>query len=117
MSNVTMNTSSFPQLTDAIQRNFMLAHNMELENVMTNSGIVREESIALNTGGTRIFAQTLISSPYSGQGSEGSPATQALVQYGYEKKLEVEKHDIALSISYEERNLAKDSSIIANLVD
>lgn len=115
MSTATINTSSLPQLTDLVTRGFLAAPTMPLDNVMLNSGIVRKETIGMNTGGVRRFAQTVVRTPYSGQGSEGAPATQAVFQYGYEKDLFIEKHDLAISITLEMRSLGKDTQIISEL--
>lgn len=117
MSTATINTSSLPQLTDLVNRSFLAAPELPLDNVMLNSGLVRKESIAMNTGGVRRFAQTVVSTPYSGMGSEGAPATQALIQYGYEKDLYVTKRDLAVSITLEMRTLGKDTQIIRDLTD
>ena len=116
MSTATINTSTYPQFTDLIQRSFVTAPTSQLDNVMMNSGIVRKETISANSGGVRRFAQTVISSPYTKQGTEGGPAGQLKPQYGYEKDLIVDKHDGGISITYEERNLGKNPDIINQLV-
>lgn len=117
MSNATINTSDLNQLVDLVNRSFIATQGNQMENAMMMSGVVRKEPVAQGTGLVRRFAENIARTSYSGQGVEGAPATQALFQYGYEKDLQIQQHDLAISITQLMRMGGKDAQIIKDLTD
>ena len=117
MSQANINTSSLPQLVDLVNRSFIASQGNQLDNVMLKSGLIRKETIPVGTGAVRRFAESIARTSYSGEGVEGAPATQAIFQYGYEKDLIVDKHELAISITRDMRVYGKDQDIIRQLTD
>jgi hypothetical protein len=117
MSAANINTSSLNQLVDLVNRSFLASQGNQLDNVMLNSGVVRKETIPQWTGLARRFAESIAITSYSWEGVEGSSATQAIFQYGYEKDLEIDQHDLAISITLKMRTGGKDQEIIRKLTD
>jgi hypothetical protein len=117
MSAANINTSSLNQLVDLVNRSFLASQGNQLDNVMLNSGIVRKETIAQGSGLVRRFAESVARTSYSGEGVEGAAATQAIFQYGYEKDLIIDQHDLAISITKMMRVGGKDQQIIRDLTD
>lgn len=95
----TINTGSLPQFTDLVKRSF-LDGLKSLNQNMRNSGLVNEESMPLNTGLFKRYAERLTRPEYGSYRAEGDAAAQALIQYGYEKDLGV--YTIALAVSITE---------------
>lgn len=117
MSAANINTSSLNQLVDLVNRSFGASQWSQLDNVMLNSGLVRKESIAMGSGLVRRFAESVARTSYSWEWVEWAPATQAIFQYGYEKDLTIEQHDLAISITKMMRVGWKDQQIIRDLTN
>lgn len=117
MSQANINTSSLNQLVDLVNRSFLASQGNQLDNVMLNSGIVRKESIATGSWLVRRFSESIARTSYAWEWVEGAPATQALFQYGYEKDLIIDQHDLSISITKMMRVGGKDQEIIRKLVD
>jgi hypothetical protein len=117
MSAANINTSSLNQLVDLVNRSFIASQGSQLDNVMMNSGVVRKETVAPGSGLVRRFAESVARTSYAGEGVEGAPATQAIFQYGYEKDLIIDQHDLAISITKMMRIGGKDQQIIRDLTD
>lgn len=117
MSAANINTSSLNQLVDLVNRSFLASQGNQLDNVMLNSGVVRKETVGAGSGLVRRFAESVARTSYTGEGAEGAPATQAIFQYGYEKDLVIEQHDLAISITKMMRIGGKDQQIIRDLTD
>lgn len=117
MSNATLNVTELNQQVDLVNRMYVAAKLDPLENVMLNSGIVRKEPVAKNSGLVRRFAEIIVADAYFGEGTSGAPATQAKYQVGYEKDLVIDQHDLALSIDRQLRLGAKNPEIIQKLTN
>lgn len=115
MSNATLNITELNQQIDLVNRTYNVSKMDPLVNVMVNSGIVRKESIAKNSGLVRRFSEIIVTTAYFGEGTSGAPATQAKYQVGYEKDLIVDQHDLAISIDRQLRLGAKNPEIIQKL--
>jgi len=115
MSNATLNINDLNQQVDLVNRSYTAAKMDPLQNVMRNSGLVRTETVAKNSGLVRRFAEIIVSTAYFGEGTSGSPATQAKFQTGYEKDLIIDQHDYAISIDRQLRLGAKNPEIIQKL--
>lgn len=92
------NTFAFPQLTDLIERKF----NKNLEDMpweLRNAPFVREDSMPYNTGVHTRYAEELDINQYASFRAEGDESTQARVQYGYEKDLEVQPFSLSLGVT------------------
>ena len=96
----TISTYTFPQLTDLVQRSFQ-DWLENLPQVMRNSGIVVEEGMGQNEGEHKRFAERIDIDQYAKERDEWDVATQALVQYGYEKDGSV--YTIAKEVSITKR--------------
>jgi len=83
-----------------------------LPQVMRNSGIVMEEAIPHNTGEFKRFAERLHRNQYAPTRDEGAVSTQATVQYGYEKDMQVYTTSLEVSITKRMRVAGKDRAII-----
>lgn len=117
MSNATININSLPQQVDLVQRAYVASKLDPLANVMLNSGIVRKEPVEKNSGLVRRFAEMIVTTAYFGEGTSGSPATQARFQTGYEKDLVIDQHDLAESIDRQMRLAGKNPEIIQRLTN
>jgi hypothetical protein len=115
MSNAVLNINELNGQIDLVNRVYNVSKLNPLENAMRNSGIVRTETIAPNSGLVRRFAEMIVATGYSGEGMSGSPATQAKYQSGYEKDLIVDQHDMSISIDRQLRLGAKNPEIIQKL--
>ena len=83
-----MSTYSLPQMTDLIVRSFQDALE-SLPQDMRNSGIVIDDTIPMNTGVFKRFAERIHRDQYASSRAEGDRAAQGKVQYGYEKDMQV----------------------------
>ena len=112
----TINTNSLPQFTDLVKRSF-LDGLKSLDQSMRNSGIVLEETMAQNTGLYKRYAERLTRNEYASFRAEGDAASQALIQYGYEKDLGVTTVALAVSITELMRVGGKDQDILDMVTD
>lgn len=115
MGNPSINTSDLGQLVDSVNRDFLVAKANPLVNVMLNSGLVNKIAMGTGNGLSRVLAQRVSRTMYFGSGTEGNPAENAIIQYGYEKPLYATKHDLAVGITYEMRKGGKNQEIISEL--
>ena len=111
----TLNIASLPQQIDLVNRVYNASKLDPLKNVMLNSGLVRKETIAGNSGLVRRFSEIIVSTAYFGEGASGAPAQQARFQIGYEKDLIIDQHDYAISIDRQLRLGGKNPEIIQKL--
>ena len=92
------NTFTLPQLTDLIDRKF----NENLENMqwqLRKAPFVREDSLPYNTGVYTRYAESIDMNQYASRRAEWDQAVQAVVQYGYEKDLQVEPFAQSLGVT------------------
>lgn len=83
-----LNTYSLPQMTDLIVRSFQDALE-SLPQDMRKSGIVIDDTIPMNTGVYKRFAERIHRDQYASSRDEWDRAKQGKVQYGYEKDMQV----------------------------
>lgn len=82
----TISSYSLPQFTDLVKRSFIDTVK-SLDQNMRNAPFVIEESMPMNTGLYKRYAERLTTNEYASFRAEGDVAQQAVVQYGYEKDL------------------------------
>lgn len=107
----TINANSLPQFTDLVKRSF-LDSLQSLEQTMRKAPFIIEETMPKNTGLFKRYAERLTRSEYASNRPEGDAAQQALIQYGYEKDLEVRTVAMAISITETMRVAGKDQDIL-----
>lgn len=122
----TLNSSSLPQFTDLVKRSFVDGLKSLNQN-MRNAPFVNEDSMPQNTGLYKRYAERLTRNEYASFRAEGDVAAQALIQYGYEKDLEVSTVALAVSITETMRVAGKNqdmldmvtslSSVVPNSID
>lgn len=93
------NTFAFPQLTDLIERQFN-KNLEEMEWQLRKAPFVREDAMPYNTGVYTRYAEEIDLNQYASFRAEGDESAQAVVQYGYEKDLEVQPFSLALSVTH-----------------
>ena len=79
---------------------------------MRKSGIVVEKAMPMHTGDTVRIAERLNRTPYASTRDEGDTSTAALVQYGYEKDIQVKTVSLEVSITKRMRVAGKDQAIL-----
>lgn len=103
-------SSSIPQLTDIINRSRLLRLKT-YEHVMFNSGLVRKDPKAMQTGLFTRYREAIDVSLYTQTRDEGSVSAAAKVQYGYEKDLAIKQETLELSVTKLMRDGGKDNEI------
>jgi len=113
---VNISSYSLPQMTDLIKRSF-LYQQKTLPQVMRNSSFVVSDVLPHGTGDTRRYAQRIHRTQYAGVRDEGYSSKQALVQYGYEKDLQIYTISLETSITKHMRDTGKNPEIMAAITD
>jgi len=106
-----ISTNTLPQMTDLVKRSFDDGLK-NLPQVMRNSGIVMEEKMPMHTGEFKRFAERVHRNQYASTRDEGQGTTEATVQYGYEKDMQVYTVALGVSITKRMRVAGKDQPIL-----
>lgn len=106
-----LSSSTLSQFTDLVKRSF--DDGLErLPQVLRNSGLVVEKAMPMHTGDTVRIAERLHRTPYASTRDEGDISSSALVQYGYEKDIQVDTVTLEVSITKRMRVAGKDQEIL-----
>lgn len=108
---VNVSTYTLPQMTDLVNRSFVKGIET-LPQTMRNSGIVVEEQMPMHTGEFKRFAERVHRNQYGYVRDEGDSSTQATVQYGYEKDMQVYTVSLEVSITKRMRVAGKNQDIL-----
>ena len=106
-----ISSALLPQMTDLVERSFEDGLK-SLPQVMRNSGFVVEEAMAAHTGEFKRFAERVHRNQYAYGRDECQGTTEATVQYGYEKDMQVYTVALAVSITKRMRVAGKDQPIL-----
>jgi len=116
MSAQTLNTNSLPQFADLVKRNFTYKLDT-LPQTMRQSGMVIDDPMQQNTWEFKRFAERLHRNQYASRRDEWDVWTQATIQYGYEKDLQVHTVSLEVSITKRMRVAGKDQDIIDSVTN
>lgn len=105
---------SFPQMTDLIKRSFT-DWLESLDQTMRNSGFVVTDVMPKHTWDVKRFAERIQRNQYAPTRDEGFVATQAKVQYGYEKDMQIYTVALAVSITKRMRDAWKNQDILDSI--
>jgi len=102
-----LNTFSFEDTVDLINRTFDAWKTNPLDNTMKESGIVKVNTIPANTGGTRRHKEIPVGELYADDKAEWGLTTKTRVQQGYYKDTTARTFSKGIDITYEMRTLNK----------
>jgi hypothetical protein len=108
---VQISSNTISQMTDLVKRSFI--NGIEtLDSAMRSSGIVVEKAMPQHTGDTIRFAERIHRTPYASTRDEWDISSAALVQYWYEKDVQVQTVSLEISITKRMRVAGKDQEIL-----
>lgn len=102
---------TLPQMTDLVNRSFEDAMEA-LPQEMKKSNIVIDDTLQMNTGLFKRFAERIHRNQYASGRPEGDRSKAAKVQYGYEKDMEVSTVSLEVSITKLMRDAGKNKDIL-----
>lgn len=113
---VQLNTASFPQFTDLVDRVFQKSLQ-SFPFIISKSGLVKSENMEMNSGLFRRLAEAPVVTRFASVKNEGQNAKSALAQYGFEKDLQIRRYGLDLGITREERIANKNQEVIQRLLN
>lgn len=113
---IQINTATYPQFTDLVNRVFLKALD-SFDYKMRNSGLVRVETKPMNSWLFTRLAQAPVTTRFASRKPEGAAAKASKFQYGYEKDLQIYRYWLDISITREMRIANKNSEVISQLLN
>lgn len=113
---VQISSYDLGQMTDLVERSFTDGLKT-LPMVMKNSGVVILDSIPMNSGDSKRFAERITTDQYASVREEGAVADAGAVQYGYEKDAQVYTIAKTISITKRMRVAGKDRAILDEITN
>jgi len=107
----TLNTFSYEDSVDLINREFDAWKLNPLDNTMKTSGIVKTNTVPANSWGTRRHKEVPVGELYANDKAEWALTTKTRVQQGYYKDTTSRTFSKSIDITYEMRTLNKASEI------
>ncbi len=102
-----LNTISFEDAVDLINREFDAGKSNPINNAMKESGLVTVNTVPMGTGGTRRHKEVPVGEQYASAKVEGGASTKTRVQQGYYKDTTSRTFSKAIDITLEMRQLDK----------
>lgn len=102
-----LNTLSFEDAIDLVNRSFDAGKADPMLNVMKTSGLVKVTSVPANSGGQRRHKETPVGEQYASIKAQGGESVKTRVQQGYSKDTNSRTFALAIDITLEMRQLDK----------
>ena len=99
----TLNTFTYEESVDLIDREFEASKLSPLANSMKESGLVKVQTVPMGTGSTRRHKEQPIGELYANNKAEGGNVSQTAVQQGYYKDTISASYSKSISITIEMR--------------
>ena len=106
-----LNTFSYEDAVDLINREYNMGMMNPLDNVMKKSGIVMVQTVPMGSGSTRRHKEMPVGDLYAADKAEGAQSTNTRVQQGYYKDTTSRTFSKKIDITLEMRTLNKTGEI------